>query len=47
LGLHSKSKVVDAAVRIPNVNDKMRGKAPDIGAYELGEPLPQYGLRKD
>jgi hypothetical protein len=37
--------VVDAALRIPNVNDDALGKGPDIGAYEAGQPLPQYGPR--
>ena len=41
----ARSKVVDAGLRIPNVNDGFRGKAPDIGAYEAGEPLPLYGPR--
>jgi hypothetical protein len=40
------SVVVDAALPIPNVNDDARGKGPDIGAYEAGQPLPQYGPRR-
>ena len=39
------SKVVDAGVRLPNVNDGFNGKAPDLGAYELGQPIPIYGPR--
>lgn len=39
------SKVIDAAVRIPNINDDFRGKAPDCGAYEAGQELPHYGPR--
>ncbi|MGH9719302.1 MAG: right-handed parallel beta-helix repeat-containing protein [Bryobacteraceae bacterium] len=39
------SRVVDAGVRIPGVNDGFLGKAPDIGAYEAGQPLPHYGPR--
>ncbi len=41
------SKVVDAAQRIPNINDTFAGAAPDIGAYEAGQPLPTYGPRPD
>ena len=39
--------VIDAGVVIPNVNDNYKGKAPDIGAYEAGEPLPVYGPRPE
>ena len=39
------SKAVDAGVRVPNVNDGFAGKAPDLGAYEVGQPLPVYGPR--
>jgi hypothetical protein len=39
------SKAVDGGVRIPNVNDGFTGRAPDLGAYELGQPLPIYGPR--
>jgi hypothetical protein len=38
--------VVDAGLRIPNINDDLRGRAPDIGAYEAGQDMPQYGPRK-
>jgi hypothetical protein len=37
------SKVEDAAVLIPNVNTNYKGKAPDCGAYEIGQELPRYG----
>jgi hypothetical protein len=37
--------VVDAALRLPNINDQFQGSGPDIGAYEAGEPLPLYGPR--
>ena len=40
------SAVVDAALRIPNINDDASGKAPDIGAYEAGQALPHYGPRR-
>jgi len=39
------SKAVDTGVRLPNVNDDQNGPAPDLGAYELGRPLPHYGPR--
>lgn len=38
-------KAVDAGVRIPNVNDDYSGNAPDLGAYEIGQPTPVYGPR--
>lgn len=40
------SKAVDAGCVLPNVTDQYRGKAPDLGAYEFGEPLPHYGPRE-
>jgi hypothetical protein len=43
----AESAVVDAALRLPNVNDNFLGKGPDIGAYEAGQPLPHYGPRPD
>ena len=39
------SAAVDAGVVIPNITDGFTGKAPDLGAYELGALLPQYGPR--
>jgi hypothetical protein len=41
------SAVVDAGVRLPNVNDGFLGNGPDIGAYEAGQSLPIYGPRPD
>jgi hypothetical protein len=38
-------KAVDAGVRLPNVNDGFLGRAPDLGAYEVGQPAPVYGPR--
>lgn len=38
-------KAVDAGVPLANVNDGFNGKAPDLGAYEAGAPLPVYGPR--
>jgi hypothetical protein len=39
------SAPVDAGIRIPNINDNLTGSAPDLGAYEVGRPLPHYGPR--
>ena len=39
------SAVVDAGLRLPNVNDGYSGEAPDIGAYEARQPAPIYGPR--
>lgn len=45
LRLRKGSAAVDAGCRIPGVNEDFRGSAPDLGAYELGAPLPGYGPR--
>jgi len=37
---------VDAGTRLPNINDDHLGAAPDLGAYELGAPVPHYGPRE-
>jgi hypothetical protein len=36
---------VDAGCILPNVNDDFTGRAPDLGALEVGQPLPIYGPR--
>lgn len=41
----AQSKVIDAGVYIPNINERFKGKAPDCGAYEQGQTLPHYGPR--
>jgi hypothetical protein len=43
--LRPDAKAVDAGVRLPNVNDGFAGRAPDLGACEVGQPLPVYGPR--
>ncbi len=43
--LNPKGKAVDAGVVIPNVNDNFTGKAPDLGALEIGSPAVIYGAR--
>lgn len=35
----------DAGCRLPNLNDDFTGKAPDLGALEIGRPVPHYGPR--
>ena len=45
LRLSANCEAVDAGVLLPNVNDGHQGSAPDLGAYELGRPLPHYGPR--
>jgi hypothetical protein len=44
--LTEKSAAVDSGVVLPNINDGFTGKAPDLGAYERGQPMPVYGPRK-
>ena len=39
------SKAVDAGVVIPTVNDDYQGRAPDLGALEVGREAPHYGPR--
>ena len=45
LRLRKGSVAIDAGVAIPNVTDGFVGKAPDLGAYEYGAPMPHYGPR--
>ena len=39
------SAAVDAGVPMAGINDRYTGRAPDLGAYEIGQPLPHYGPR--
>jgi hypothetical protein len=39
------SRAIDGGVALPTINDDFTGRAPDIGAYEAGKPLPHYGPR--
>ena len=43
--LAGKSPAVDAGQRVLNVSGRFQGRAPDIGALELGEEEPFYGPR--
>jgi hypothetical protein len=45
LTLRSGSRAIDKGVVIPNVTDGFTGNGPDLGAYEYGVPVPQYGPR--
>jgi hypothetical protein len=45
LRLSEKSDALDKGVLLPNFNDGYTGKAPDLGCYERGQPLPHYGPR--
>jgi hypothetical protein len=39
------SAAVDRGTPLPSVTDGFSGRAPDLGALELGAPLPVYGPR--
>jgi hypothetical protein len=41
--LKAGSKAVDAGVVVPTINDNFVGRAPDLGAIELGAPELKYG----
>jgi hypothetical protein len=43
--LKAGSAAIDRGVELPNITDGFIGKAPDLGALELGKPLPIYGPR--
>lgn len=43
--LRPDSVAVDAGCILPNVNDGFVGKAPDLGALEVSQPVPVYGPR--
>jgi hypothetical protein len=45
LRLAKGSAAVDSGAVLPGLNDGFRARRPDLGAYELGDPLPQYGPR--
>jgi hypothetical protein len=39
------SVAIDAGVELPGITDGFTGRAPDLGAYETGVPIPHYGPR--
>ena len=43
--LRSGCNAIDAGAVLPNISENYSGSAPDLGAYEFGKPLPQYGPR--
>ncbi len=43
--LKPEAAAVDAGCILPNVNDGFTGRAPDLGALEVDQPLPVYGPR--
>lgn len=45
LRLKAGSAAIDAGEVLPGINDGFAGKAPDLGAYEMGTELPLYGIR--
>jgi hypothetical protein len=47
LRLSPGSEAVDAGQALPGFNDGFKGPHPDLGAYELGDPLPHYGPRTE
>ncbi|MDR2214378.1 MAG: hypothetical protein LBE59_00865 [Nevskiaceae bacterium] len=38
-----RSKAIDKGMVLPNITDGFTGRAPDLGAFEYGQPLPHYG----
>ena len=46
LRLAPRSEARDRGTALPGINDGYEGKAPDLGAYEFGSPLPHYGPRQ-
>jgi hypothetical protein len=38
LRLREGSAAVDAGIELPGITDGFQGRAPDLGAYELGAP---------
>ncbi|MEA3209422.1 MAG: hypothetical protein QOE70_2479 [Chthoniobacter sp.] len=47
LRLKAGSAAIDAGERLAGLNDDFAGQAPDLGAYEAGASLPQYGPRPE
>jgi hypothetical protein len=45
LRLRQGSAAIDRGFVLPGITDRFAGSAPDLGAYELGNELPQYGPR--
>ncbi len=45
--LDAASNALDVGAVLPNLNDDFTGAAPDLGALELGCPVPVYGVRPE
>ena len=45
--LGDNSLAIDGALPIPNINDDYAGIAPDLGAIEMGDAMPAYGVRSN
>ena len=45
LRLRQGSAAIDRGFILPGITDQFAGSAPDLGAYEFGSELPQYGPR--
>ena len=43
--LKPNAAAVDRGLRLPNVNEDANGAGPDLGALEVGRPVPHYGPR--
>jgi len=43
--LRPRSAAIDAGMELPTITDGYAGKAPDLGAYEFGQRVPDYGPR--
>ena len=41
--LKAGAAAVDRGVALPTITDGFTGRAPDLGALEMGKPLPHYG----
>ena len=41
--LRPRSAAIDKGLALPNITDGFKGRAPDLGAYELGSAPPHYG----
>ena len=47
LRLRPDSPAIDAGIFLANIIEGYGGSAPDLGAYEYGQPLPAYGPEDD
>jgi hypothetical protein len=47
LTLKPRSRAIDKGIELPGITDGFTGKAPDLGAFERGVPMPSYGPRKE